>query len=236
MTLPLTGERTLPGIAHENYWFRRHEVVYEYVAERWLASGSRVLDAGCGEGYGAAMLGQRGAGGVTALDYDELTAAHVRATYPEIGMLRGNLVQLPFADYTFDLLVSLQTIEHLWDQEAFVAECARVARTQVLATPNRLTFPPGNICHTRELTATEFASLLGVRLTVQELRGLHHGERIKTWERDYGSLVDAQLAKAPADWTKELSTFVESLTVDDFEIAEATDDCLDLIALCATAG
>jgi SAM-dependent methyltransferase len=233
MTLPLTGERTLPGIAHENYWFRRHEVVYELVASRWSAPADRVLDAGCGEGYGAALLG-RGGARVTGLDYDELTAAHARASYPDLAVVRGNLVQLPFADRSFDLLVSLQTIEHLWDQDAFVAECARVAGRQVLATPNRLTFPPGNICHTRELTAAEFATLLGERLTVRELLGLHHGERIRSWERANGSLVDAQLASPPADWPTELGAFVASLTVDDFEIAEATDDCLDLIA--ATGG
>lgn len=234
MTLPLTGERTLPGIAHENYWFRRHEVVYQYVAEHWLPGGARVLDAGCGEGYGADLL-RRGGTRVTGLDYDALTATHIRAAYPEIAVLRGNLVQLPFADQAFDLLVSLQTIEHLWDQDAFVAEVARVAAKQVLATPNRLTFPPGNICHTRELTAAEFAELLGQSLNVRELLGLHHGTRIKEWERKNGSLVDAQLASPPEEWAPELSTFVVGLTVDDFEIGEATDDCLDLIAA-ATAG
>ena len=31
-TCPLTGERTVPGLAEENYWFRRHEVVYERLA------------------------------------------------------------------------------------------------------------------------------------------------------------------------------------------------------------
>ncbi|MDN5854568.1 MAG: SAM-dependent methyltransferase, partial [Actinomycetia bacterium] len=52
--LPITGERTVPGIWHENYWFRRHEVVYERVAE--FVAGLDVLEAGCGEGYGARLL------------------------------------------------------------------------------------------------------------------------------------------------------------------------------------
>ena len=46
--LPLTGERTVPGLAEENYWFRRHEVVYRRLAQRCV--DREVLEAGCGEG------------------------------------------------------------------------------------------------------------------------------------------------------------------------------------------
>ena len=52
--LPLTGERTIPGLAEENYWFRRHEVVYQRLTDR--CAGRDVLDAGCGEGYGADLI------------------------------------------------------------------------------------------------------------------------------------------------------------------------------------
>ena len=51
--LVLTGERTLPGIPEENYWFCRHLFAYELAAG--LGAG-RILDAGCGEGYGTALL------------------------------------------------------------------------------------------------------------------------------------------------------------------------------------
>ena len=53
-TLPLTGERTVPGLDIENYWFRRHEVVYQRLADR--CTGRDVLEAGFGEGYGADLL------------------------------------------------------------------------------------------------------------------------------------------------------------------------------------
>ena len=52
--LALTGERTLPDVPAENYWFRRHLAVYEWVAAR--VAGLRVLDMACGEGYGSAVL------------------------------------------------------------------------------------------------------------------------------------------------------------------------------------
>src|SRR5512133_1145553 len=93
--LPLTGERTIPGLAEENYWFRRHEVVYERLARR--CAGRDVLEAGCGEGYGADLIAGV-ARRVIGLDYDESAVAHVRARYPRVQMLHGNLAELPLPD------------------------------------------------------------------------------------------------------------------------------------------
>jgi SAM-dependent methyltransferase len=233
----LTGERTLPGISHENYWFRRHEIVYQWVrsqlADLSAVGALYVLDAGCGEGYGAEMLRAQ-AKTLAALDYDPTTVAHVRRSYPGVLVVRGNLVQLPYASRVFDAVVSLQTIEHLWDQQAFVAECARVVRPGgrvLLATPNRLTFPPGNICHTREFVAAELLEELSAGFGEVELLGLWHGERIVDWERRNGSLVDAQLADSPERWAPALTAFVASLTAQDFVLgAGELDSSLDLLA------
>ena len=74
--LPLTGERTVPGLAVENYWFRRHEVAYLHCVD--VCAGRDVLEAGCGEGYGADLIAAT-ARTVTAVDYDAATVAHVRA-------------------------------------------------------------------------------------------------------------------------------------------------------------
>ena len=51
--LPLTGERTLPGVAGEEYWFARHEAAYRWVAASGLArvADADVVEAGSGEGY-----------------------------------------------------------------------------------------------------------------------------------------------------------------------------------------
>src|ERR1700704_3542310 len=48
--LALTGERTLPDVPEENYWYRRHLVVYEWIRAR--VGGLKVIDMACGEGYG----------------------------------------------------------------------------------------------------------------------------------------------------------------------------------------
>src|ERR1044071_7173718 len=63
--LPLTGERTLPDVPEENYWYRRHLVVYEWIAAQ--VAGKRVVDMACGEGYGSAVLG-RAAASVIGVD------------------------------------------------------------------------------------------------------------------------------------------------------------------------
>ena len=134
--LALTGERTVPGIARENYWFRRHLVVYEALAPRCRGV---VLEAGCGEGYGADLLAD-GAARVLALDYDAQAIGHVGRRYPRVAAARANLVALPVRDGVVDTVVSLQVVEHLWDQERFLRECRRVLApggALLLSTPNR---------------------------------------------------------------------------------------------------
>jgi 2-polyprenyl-3-methyl-5-hydroxy-6-metoxy-1,4-benzoquinol methylase len=231
-TLPITGERTVPGVWHENYWFRRHQAVYVAIMEE--LAGVRVLDAGCGEGYGAAMLAAGGAERVVAIDCDAGAAVHVRRSYPDLAVVRGNLVALPFGDDAYDAVVSLQTIEHLWDQAAFLAECRRVLRPTgrlILSTPNRLTFPPGNPFHSRELSPDELVGFVRRHGRLESLRGLRHGPRLDAWERWHGSIVDAQLATPPEAWTSALAAQVRTVDVDDFVLsADDLDGCLDLVA------
>lgn len=242
MTLPLTGERTVPGIAEENYWFRRHEAAYLHLIGH--CADAVVLEAGCGEGYGAQLI-RTVARRVVALDYDELTSQHVARAYPQLDVLRGNLATLPLRDGSVDVVANLQVIEHLWDQEGFLAECHRVLRpggTLIVTTPNRLTFSPGqdtplNPFHTRELAPSELDEMLreaGFR--VDELTGLRHGRRLDTLLN--GQIIDAQVevALSGAPWPAELKEAVESVTVEDFDISpEDMDTSLDLVAVAVRA-
>lgn len=228
MSLPLTGERTVPGVPHENYWFRRHEVAYRDCASRIAASGGvrRVLDAGAGEGFGAALIRERTRATITALDYAGDASVHAHRHY-DLAAVRGNLVAMPFGDGTFDAIVSLQTIEHLWDQGAFVAECARVLRPGgllVLTTPNRLTFPSGNLFHTRELDPGELSELVAGPFGVEHRLGIHHGPRLAGTR-----IVPDQLDAAPHEWPDELIGLVAGVTGDDFVIsADDLENSLDL--------
>jgi SAM-dependent methyltransferase len=241
-SLALTGERTVPGLAEENYWFRRHEVVYRrllsHCAER------DVLEAGCGEGYGADLIADV-ARSVIALDYDELTVAHVRACYPRAAARHGNLAELSLPDASVDVVVNFQVIEHLWDQPQFVAECFRVLRPGglvLMSTPNRITFSPGrdtpvNPFHTREVNASELTELLDDGgFTVTSMLGVFHGPRLVTLDAKHGgSIIDAQVQRALDDaaWPSDLLADVASVTVDDFELAadRDIDASLDLVAI-----
>ena len=78
----LTGERTAPGIAHENYWFQRHVAAYQWVVRSLPVRGSVVVEAGCGEGYGGQLLADAGAALVAGLDLDQPSQRHVARTYP----------------------------------------------------------------------------------------------------------------------------------------------------------
>ncbi len=244
--LTLTGERTVPDLDIENYWFRRHEVVYQRLAPR--CAGLEVLEAGCGEGYGADLIAGV-ARHVVAVDYDEAAVAHVRARYPRVEVIRANLTELPLPDASVDVVVNFQVIEHLWDQARFVAECARVLRPSgllMVSTPNRITFSPGrdtpiNPFHTRELNADELTELLddgGFRAV--SVSGLFHGPRLREMDaRHGGSIIDAQIARALADapWSPGLAADVAAVTAGDFDLVESSrdgrhiDDSLDLIAI-----
>jgi 2-polyprenyl-3-methyl-5-hydroxy-6-metoxy-1,4-benzoquinol methylase len=232
--LPLTGERTVPGVWHENYWFRRHEAAY--LAAASFCQGARVLEAGCGEGYGAALVRQEAGAEVLAVDYDEATVRHVRSAHPAVSVVRANLVALPVRAGTAEVVVALQVIEHLWDQERFVRECARALRpagTLIVTTPNRLTFTPAGVpanpFHARELSAAELVALVAPEFSVTRLQGLRHGPRLRRWERRHGSLVEAQLKAPPEDWPPPVRRAVATVAARDFRLTErALDASLDL--------
>ncbi|BBZ74999.1 putative S-adenosylmethionine-dependent methyltransferase [Mycolicibacterium anyangense] len=242
--LPLTGERTIPGLAEENYWFRRHEVVYRRLSG--LCAGKDVLEAGCGEGYGADLIADV-ARRVVAVDYDAATVAHVRARYPRVQVVAANLASLPLPDTSVDVVVNFQVIEHLWDQPQFVTECLRVLRPGgllLMSTPNRITFSPGldtpvNPFHTRELNAAELAELLtegGFRM--QSMNGVFHGPRLAEMDaRHGGSIIAAQIDRAVADapWPADLLADVAAVQCEDFDLAQEADrdidESLDLVAI-----
>jgi SAM-dependent methyltransferase len=241
-TLPLTGERTVPGVPEENYWFRRHEVAYRFALP--LVTGRRVLEVGCGEGYGTALLAAT-AEQVVGIDYDPLTAAHAASAYPQADFVRANLAALPVRSGSVDVLVTLQVIEHVWNHPEFVRECLRVLRPGgklCVSTPNRLTFSPGldapvNPFHTIEFTAAELVDLLErCGFAVDTVLGLHSGQRLRGLDASHGgSFVDAQLAASPDEWSDGLRADVASVTAADFAVVDATerpvDESLDLVVL-----
>jgi len=242
----LTGERTSPGVAHEAYWFTRHEAAYTWVADRF-GPVSRACDAGSGEGYGTACL-RTIAEVACGVELDSLACAHAASTYPDTCVVRANLVALPLADAAFDLLTSMQVIEHLWDVPAYLGEILRVLAPgghACISTPNRPVFSPGlargerpaNPFHVQEFDAEQLAALLKRSGLVDvQVLGLVHGPRIADWEAKHDSLASLLFSAMGGEPSPEgLDVFLSTLTSQDYQIREYLPDgrapIQDLIAI-----
>lgn len=233
--IPLTGERTAPGVAEENYWFQRHVVAYRWAADQ--VAGLRVLDAGCGEGYGTDMLASK-ASRTVGIDLDAEIVRRAAAVYPRARFQPANLVSLPFSDGSFDAVVSLQVIEHLHTPLEFLAECARVlvpGGLLILATPNRLTFSPDgtrNPFHTFEFAPDELRATIVRHFKDVELQGAFHGPRIRAVEMFLRRGFPERLISQPApQWPAWLRECVARVRPEDFRVGDkGLERSLDLIA------
>jgi SAM-dependent methyltransferase len=234
--LILTGERTLPGIPEENYWFQRHVLAYRFAAGH--VAGREVLDAGCGEGYGSAILAGV-AKSVLGIDLDREVVEHAAESYPAVRFDAGDLGAFPFPDGSFDAVVTLQVVEHLQSPRDFATECARVLRpggTLVISTPNRLTFSPEGIrnpFHTVEFAPDELRTLLDARFDVIMLGGTFHGPRLALVERFIRrSLAERLLSQPVPEWPSWLRRLVARVKPGDFRIRDRqVERSLDLVAV-----
>jgi SAM-dependent methyltransferase len=185
--LSLTGERTLPDVPEENYWYRRHVAVYRWIAER--CGGLHVVDMACGEGYGSAILAEHAAG-VTGVDANPEAHEHARLKYsgPRLRFAR-ELVET--YSEPCDAVVFLQTIEHLEDPGAVLDHFRGLLRpggVAYVSTPNVLTLAPagaeksGNPWHVREYRAAEFRDLCAASFDSVQLLGLFHARKLRLHE------------------------------------------------------
>jgi len=182
--LQLTGERTLPDVPEENYWYRRHLVVYEWIAQR--VHGRRVVDLACGEGYGSAALG-RTAASVVGVDANPEAFEHARLKYSGANVrFERDMIETWTGDV--DCVVFLQTIEHVQDPDAVLARLAAMIGPDGVAyvsTPNVLTLAPrgeersGNPWHVREYRPEEFAALCARHFAHVDLLGLFHARKLR---------------------------------------------------------
>ncbi len=182
--LALTGERTLPDVPEENYWFQRHLVVYEWIAAR--VAGLRVADLACGEGYGSDVLARGGARAVVGVDANPEAHEHARLRYVRDNLsFTRTLVEL--YDEPCDAIVFLQTIEHVRNPGEILDRFKVLVGDDGVAfvsTPNVLTLAPpgaersGNPWHVHEYRPQEFAALCRAHFPRVELYGLFHARKL----------------------------------------------------------
>ena len=234
--LSLTGERTLPDVPEENYWYQRHLVVYEWIARR--VAGLDVVDMACGEGYGSDVLSRRAAR-VTGVDANPEAHEHARLRYR-----RGNLAFKRDMVETYsqqcDAIVFLQTIEHVQDPTAVLEHFRSLLRpggVAYVSTPNVLTLAPkgaersGNPWHIKEYRAEEFRELCEGVFGSVELFGLFHARKLRWHElaiRGGWDTVHAKLGVTKRFYDR----FTPAISVRDFRLGERRlDRALDFLAV-----
>jgi len=240
--LALTGERTLPDVPEENYWFRRHLTVYDWIAAR--TGGLRVIDMACGEGYGSDVLA-RTAASVVGVDANPEAFEHARLRYRRENLRFERDMVSRFAE-SCDVVVFLQTIEHVEDPadvlEHFKALIG-VRGVVYLSTPNVRTLAPegadrsGNPWHMHEYGAAELRELCAQHFREVTLLGLFHARKLRLHELAlrYARWDDVHarlgITERFYDW------FVPAISVRDFalraeEEGADLDRALDFVAEC----
>jgi 2-polyprenyl-3-methyl-5-hydroxy-6-metoxy-1,4-benzoquinol methylase len=237
--LELTGERTLPDVPAENYWYRRHLAVYEWIGARVI--GSRVLDMACGEGYGSAVLA-RGAESVLGVDANPEAFEHARLRYAgqNLRFERG-MVENHGEPGAYDAVVFLQTIEHVQDPLAVLRHFRSLLApggAVYVSTPNLLTLaPPGadkssNPWHIKEYRAHEFDALCRTVFGHVELMGLVHARKLRVHELALAGGWDAVHTRLRL--TKPFyDRFTPAISARDFTLRPSgLDGALDFLAVC----
>ena len=234
--LSLTGERTLPDVPAENYWYRRHLAVYRHVADR--CRGLDVVDMACGEGYGTAVLAQRAAR-VTGVDANPEAHEHARIKYARPGV---RFVRDLVESYSepCDAIVFLQTIEHLRDPAAVLDHFRTLLRpggAVYVSTPNVRTLAPagadrsGNPWHVREYRADEFRELCAASFDALELLGLFHAGKLRLHELALRAGWDSLHPRLGLT-ERFYGWFVPAITERDFALRRGPlDRALDFLAV-----
>jgi SAM-dependent methyltransferase len=238
--LALTGERTLPDVPAENYWFRRHLAVYEWIAAR--VPGMRVIDMACGEGYGSDVLASA-ATSVVGVDANPEAHEHARLRYRRENLRFERCLVETFSEQA-DAVVFLQTIEHLTNPGAVLEHFRALVGergTLFVSTPNVLTLAPdgasrsGNPWHVHEYRVEEFEGLCRAAFPSVQMHGLFHARKLRMHEhalRLGWDTVHRRLGVTSRfyDW------FTPAIVASDFAVRAGRgarlESALDFLAVC----
>lgn len=216
-------ERFIPGTDGPIWYEHWHR--YHFVAP--FAAGRTVVDAACGEGYGSALLA-RSAARVIGVDLSRESVALARRRYgaaANLEYLEGRCEALPVADGAADVLVSFETLEHLQDPRALIAEAARILRPDgvfVVSTPNKAVYTDQagyhNPYHPSELYESEFVAALRERFGAVRL---------------FGQRVDAYSAIWPLEGAPTGAQLLQAQVAAGGDATPGVPDAVYFIALCA---
>src|SRR5439155_666611 len=118
--------------------------------ELWLS----VLDVACGTGYGSALVLRAGARRVVAVDHSVPALTFGRGRYPGVRYLLADAGALPLRAGSADVVISLETLEHLVDALPFLRALRGIVREDgvlLVSTPNAAQTDGSNPYHVHEM-------------------------------------------------------------------------------------
>ncbi len=180
------------------------------VSKEWIRGD--LLEVGCGEGRGIPWVLPHTAS-YSAIDKISGAIEMLKGKYPAGKFVAGNLPPLPYADNSFNAVISFQVIEHIEDDRLFLKEIHRVLRpggTALVTTPNRPMSLSRNPWHVREYTAEELKAMASKIFSGVEMKGIAGNEKVMEYhERNRASvnrlmrwdILDLQ-HRLPASWLR----------------------------------
>lgn len=160
-----TGERVVPGQVNDDLWA---EHIARYAFATRFAKAARVLDIGCGTGYGTAELAQH-AQSATGIDISDDAIRYASQHYPTATFLAASATSIPLPAASFDLITAFEVIEHLENWHELLIEARRLLHPTgvfLVSTPNKLYYAESrakegpNPFHAHEFEFAEFRDAL----------------------------------------------------------------------------
>jgi ubiquinone/menaquinone biosynthesis C-methylase UbiE len=200
--LPFTGERFTPECVREIAYEHWHRYAFALA----LVDGKRVLDAACGEGFGADLLANTAAS-VHAIDIDAGSIEHAKQRYGSKPGLEFQLADVTLLDAlpdnSFDVVVSFETLEHVQEHERMLAGFYRVLKKDgvlLISTPDKKNYTDAtgvvNPHHVRELYFEEFSDLLDRHFSAKKIYTQKLLFQSSLWALDQQGSADALMHSA----------------------------------------
>lgn len=258
-----TGERILPKkfeSSEEYLIFLRHLYTYKFIGEglKWgkrEKEKKKVLEIGCGEGYGTNFLSKYA--DVIGIDIDEESIDHAKKKYGFF-FFKFDGIKIPYNNNSFDIVVSLQVIEHVKDVQGYLREIKRVLKDKgifYVSTPNKeIRLDKGKIWnkfHFREYYADELRNELNKFFNNIKIFGLFGEKNIIEIEKKRIDNIKRLYKIDPLNLRTVLPGFIKSFLSDliiwktvgnkpvirqyslnDFKFKKETKGCLDLLGVC----
>ena len=242
-----TAERVSRDVT-DNFVFQRSKLAYVEAAKRVQGC---VLEIGTGTGYGVDIIAPNVKRFVTM----DKTRSEELGVMPEnVEFVEGVVPPLPFADESFDCVVSFQVIEHIKRDKEFVREVYRVLKKGgkfIVSTPNRPMSLTRNPWHVREYTPEQFGALLSEFNDVEAL-GVAGNEQVWSYYKKNRESVQRitrfdifrmqwwmprWVLQIPYDILNRLNrrrlhsenrTLTENIAMEDYRLQDVNDECFDL--------